>query len=152
MHPAPEDSIQLSITDSRFSDYETVISLNQLLFEEDRLINSYDHPLILTILATDGTEPVGFKLGYALNDREFYSAKGGVLPPYRRRGLARRMLHLMMETAARRGFTTFSYDTFPNLYKPMLILGLQEGFNVTNVEWNARYNDWQMRLTKEIGG
>lgn len=142
--------IQLSITDSRFSVLEFVLDLNRILFEEDRLINSFDHELILTVLATDNGEAVGFKIGYALSPHEFYSAKGGVLPRYRRRGLARRMLHLMMETAARRGFSTFTYDTFPNLYKPMLILGLKEGFNVTNVTWNQQYNDWQMRLSRPL--
>lgn len=143
--------VSYQLIENRFEAFAAVEHLNALLFEENRLINRPDHDLILAVVAESEGETVGFKLGYSLNQTEFYSAKGGVLPQWRRAGLARTMLYLMMEAAGRRGFTRFVYDTFPNLYRPMLILGLKEGFSVEHVQWNAQYNDWQMRLGKSLG-
>ncbi|MEL7415032.1 MAG: hypothetical protein AAGJ92_03965, partial [Pseudomonadota bacterium] len=41
--------------------------------------------------------PVGFKVGYGESEPTFYSAKGGVLEPYRRRGIAKRLLLRQIE-------------------------------------------------------
>ncbi len=141
---------RLVITESRLEHLETVLALNRLIFEEDRLINTFDHEQMLVVLAYAGETPAGFKVGYNLSATDFYSAKGGVLPAFRRQGLAGKMMHLMMQTAARAGYSRFVFDTFPNLYRPMLILGLKEGFTVESVQWNPTLADWQMRLAKPL--
>lgn len=127
-----------------------VLSLNKMIFQEERLINSFDHKLIISLLAMVGSEPVGFKIGYSLDSTSFYSAKGGVLPNYRRDGIARKLLYRMMSEAANEGFVTFCFDTFPNLYKPMLILGLNEGFSVVSSKWNETYEDFELRMSRPI--
>ena len=45
------------------------------------------------LVAEDGEELLGFKLGYELEEGVFYSWLGGVLPTARRRGAARLLLH-----------------------------------------------------------
>lgn len=94
--------------------------------------------------------PIGFKIGYGRKEGEFYSAKGGVLPEYRRQKLADAMMYEMIEIAREARFQVFTYDTFPNMNPGMLILGLNYGFKVTYAGYNARYNDYQITLSLDL--
>lgn len=104
----------------------------------------------MMLLARVDDHPAGFKVGYRENRFVFYSAKGGVLPGYRRRGLARQMLWYMMDEARRRGYVRFTYDTFPNRDRGMTVLGLNEGFRVVKADFNKTYRDWRLRLEKRL--
>ena len=133
------------------SDVYRVKELNRIIFGEDRIINQYHHPDILLFVATYKELPVGYKIGYGRPNRVFYSAKGGVIPAFRRRGIARKLLHLMMyEVYNKKHYKIFSYDTFPNKHKGMLILGLNEGFKVTDAKWNEYYQDYQIHLEQDL--
>lgn len=122
-------------------------ALNFELFRERRIINRTDHEFLVILTAKVLDIPVGFKIGYGRKDGEFYSAKGGVLPNYRRRKLAERMLDDMIDIATTHQYSTFTYDTFPNNHPGMLILGLNKGFKVSYTGYNTRYNDYQVTLT-----
>jgi len=128
---------------------EKVRPVNRTLFKEERIINHYHHPDIILITASLYDVVIGFKLGYG-RKQAYYSAKGGVLEPFRRRGIAKKMLHMMMTAAASRGYKRFRFDTFPNRHSGMLILALQEGFKVTNALWNDFYSDFQIELEKSL--
>ncbi|PSQ68342.1 MAG: hypothetical protein BRD29_04100, partial [Bacteroidetes bacterium QH_2_67_10] len=50
-------------------------ALNREIFGEDHIINSFDREDLIMLLAEarEGGVPVGFKIGYRLSDRVFYS-------------------------------------------------------------------------------
>lgn len=129
---------------------EVVSWLNETIFEEERVINTFDREDLMILLAVVDEEPVGFKIGYRENRFVYYSAKGGVLPEYRRQGLARKLLYEMMSRARARGYIRFAYDTFPNRHAGMTILGLHEGFRVVKADFNKTYKDWRLRLEKRM--
>lgn len=129
---------------------DVIRELNQAVFDEERIINTFDREDLTIYLARVEGEPAGFKIGYRQNRFVYYSAKGGVLPEYRRRGIARRMLRTMMEEARRRGYIRFTYDTFPNRDKGMTVLGLNEGFRVVKADFNKTYRDWRLRLETRL--
>ena len=56
----------------------------------------------------------------------------------------------MMEIARQKGYKTFVYDTFPNLHPGMTIIGLKEGFRVTNADFNQTYKDYCLRFEKAL--
>ncbi|WKE67170.1 GNAT family N-acetyltransferase [Gallaecimonas kandeliae] len=60
-------------------------------------------PHLCLVALVDGV-PAAFKLGYALDDTTFYSWLGGVLPPYRRQGLAQLLLEAQEAWAAGQGY------------------------------------------------
>ncbi len=124
--------------------------LNLTIFDEERIINTFDRDDLLMLLAYVGDEPVGFKIGYRESRFVFYSAKGGILPEYRRAGLALRLLHEMMNHARRRGYRRFAFDTFPNKHPGMTILGLTRGFRVTKADYNPTYKDYRLRFEKKL--
>lgn len=128
----------------------TIRHLNQAIFGEARVINQLDRRDLLMLLATLDGEPVGFKVGYGLSRTTYYSAKGGVLEPWRGRGIARALLHAMEAEARRLGYARFAYDTFPNMHPGMTVLGLREGFEVTAAGYNATYQDYRIRFEKAL--
>lgn len=140
------------ITIDRISkdDLQRVDALNYELFREKRIINRTDHDFLVILTANVQDIPVGFKIGYGRKDGEFYSAKGGVLPNYRRQKLAEQMLDKMIDIATSHRFSTFTYDTFPNNHPGMLILGLKKGFRVSYAGYNTRYSDYQVTLTMQL--
>lgn len=125
-------------------------ALNYELFRERRIINKTNHQVLIILVARLHDIPVGFKIGYGRKNAEFYSAKGGVLPRFRRKKLASEMLDMMMEQAARYGYERFVYDTFPNMHQGMAILGFQRGFRLADAKYNARYSDYQLTLEKRL--
>ncbi len=125
---------------------EIIAQMNRVIFDEDRIINTFARDDLLVLLATVDGKPAGFKVGYRENRFVFYSAKGGVLPEYRRRGIARFMLHDMMQRVAARDYERFAFDTFPNRHPGMAVLALNEGFQVTRADFNPTYRDYRIRF------
>lgn len=125
-------------------------AMNEAIFGERRVINTFDREELVVLLATWDGVPAGFKIGYALSEAEYYSAKGGVLPDYRRRGVARQLLYDLMARARRLGYHRFVYDTFPNKHPGMTVLGLAEGFEVVKAGYNAQHRDYRLRFQKAL--
>ena len=139
--------------------FDEVREINEALFQEARVINRLDRADLLMLLAyqpgEDGEEDgkdvlAGFKVGYGESPAVFYSAKGGVLPAFRRRGLARLLLHRMEDEARQKGYRRFAYDTFPNKHAGMTVLGLAEGYRVAAAGYNAPYRDYRLRFEKTL--
>jgi GNAT superfamily N-acetyltransferase len=124
--------------------------LNRIIFEEERIINTFKRDDVTMFVAYVGGEPVGFKLGYRESRSTFYSAKGGVLPGWRRRGISRQLLHVMVDHVREQGYQRFAYDTFPNKHPGMTVLGLDEGFEVTRADYNSTYKDFRLRFEKKL--
>ena len=129
---------------------EPLLDLNRAIFDEERLINRYDHPDLIALMVTVDGIRAGFKVGYGKDDGVFFSAKGGILPVYRRIGLARKLLNSMMLKASELGYQTFRYDTLASKHKNMLIFGLKEGFDITAAEWMPQLEDYRIELSVSI--
>lgn len=140
----------LRIEEADLSCLEVLHALNVAIFGERRIINTFERDDLVILLAYMGERPVGFKVGYRESAQVFYSAKGGVLPEYRGRGVARQLLHRMIDTVRAYGYTRFAYDTFPNKHPGMTVLGLSEGFAVVKADYNALYRDYRLRFEKKI--
>ncbi|HKJ34239.1 MAG TPA: hypothetical protein VKA34_20600 [Balneolales bacterium] len=132
------------------SDVYRVKEINRIIFGEDRIINQYHHPDIVLLIASYNKLPVGYKIGYGRPGRVFYSAKGGIIPAFRRKGIAKKLLNLMMYEVYQMDYKVFSYDTFPNKHRGMIILGLNEGFKISDAKWNEYYQDYQIHLEKDL--
>ena len=146
--PRPEPLLHIDIVGMEALD--TIQRLNRTIFGEERVINSFEREGLLMLIASVSEEPVGFKIGYRESRHTFYSAKGGVLPGFRRRGISRRLLYAMLDEVRRQGYRRFAYDTFPNMHPGMTVLGLAEGFRVARADYNATYKDYRLRFEKKL--
>lgn len=129
---------------------DVIQDLNLTIFEEQRIINTFDREDLMLLLASIDGEAIAFKIGYRENRFIYYSAKGGVLPEYRRNGIARLLLFDMMDRIRTRGYQRFAFDTFPNRHPGMAVMALQEGFRITKADFNTTYRDYRLRFEKKL--
>ena len=72
----------------------------------------------LVLVAEQGGDLVGFKVGYALDRRRFYSWIGGIHPAHRRQGIAQALLETQQRWAAAQGYDSIEVKTsraFPQM-------------------------------------
>ena len=97
--------------------------------EYSKRLNSTVH-LILT--AYDDHNPIAFKIGYQRHpDGSFYSWMGGVLPNYRRKGIANNLADHQEIWAKKNGYNSIRMQTREK-HKAMLALAINRGFQITN--------------------
>lgn len=130
---------------------EEILPMNRQLFEEDRLINSFAREDLMIWVARSEGLAVGFKVGYRESRTVYYSAKGGVAPAFRRRGIARQLLGVMADAAREQGYRKLAFDTFPNRHPGMAVLALKEGFRLARADYNPTYRDYRLRFEMDLG-
>lgn len=140
----------LVIREVGLEDLDAVRDMNRAIFEEERIINTFDRQHLMILVAEACGRPAGFKIGYRENRFVFYSAKGAVMPEFRRLGLARLMLFDMIERVRPSGYRRFAFDTFPNRHPGMTVLALQEGFRVVQADYNPTYRDFRLRFEMRL--
>lgn len=148
---APPGLAPLRIERVGFEAMDVVRALNRTIFQEERVINSFEREDLLMLMAFVADAPVGFKIGYRENRHTFYSAKGGVLSAYRRRGVAQRLMEAMLAHVRARGYTHFAFDTFPNRHPGMTVMALRDGFRLVRADFNSTYSDYRLRFEKRVG-
>ncbi len=87
-------------------------------------------PWIFTVLAYDGGQLVGFKIGRSEDPREFESWRGGVLESHRRQGIARELAQRQEAWCRAQNFRVICTQTDPD-NAPMLMLNLAQGFIIS---------------------
>ncbi|MCJ2378866.1 GNAT family N-acetyltransferase [Vibrio sp. ZSDZ34] len=98
---------------SEFVQKESVDSLQR------RLVGKR-HQVLLA--EQDGTL-LGFKIGYELDEKTFYSWFGGVCPSARRKGVAQSLLNHQEAWAAKQGYTAIavkSRNQFPSMLRMLI--------------------------------
>ena len=111
------------------------------------LINRLNNRETCILVAYKNEKPVGFKLGYALNDTTFYSWLGGVLPHSRRDGIAQVLLHTQEDWALNHGYQHIEVKT-RNCFPAMLIMLIKNGYQLSELEVADNIADNRVRLVK----
>ncbi len=88
---------------------------------------------LLAQVAFVGEVPVGFKLGYERTPEEFYSWLGGVLPEWRKQGIAQELLRLQHTKVKALGYEKITTKS-RNQFTQMLILNLKSGFHIVGTQ------------------
>lgn len=101
------------------------------------------------LIAYVGEEPAGFKLGYALDKDNFYSWLGGVLPKYRRDGVAQALLEAQENWAKEKGYKSISVKT-RNSFPAMLMMLVKNGYQVIELEKKGEVGDYRLVLRKTL--
>ena len=104
--------------------------------EEHRIRWRLEHmPDASVFTVLDGADVVAFKAGYAVSDTKYYSWLSGVLPDYRRRGLASTLMERQHAWLAGRGYVLV--ETAANQENTaMAAVNLKHGFTIAGVRRN----------------
>lgn len=99
-------------------------------YQKGRLTHeAQSHRGVVAHLASIDGQPVGFKIGYQLKEKIFYSWLGGVLPEFRRRGVARALMKEQHQSIKSLGYEYVRTNS-RNANREMMILSLQFGFDI----------------------
>lgn len=104
---------------------------------------------LIVIALIEGT-PAGCKIAYdRFEDGTLYSWLGGVIPAYRKMGLAKKMADYQEEWALNNGFSAIRFKTL-NRHKAMLTFAINNGFQVFNVKPKDEIENYRIELIKDL--
>jgi ribosomal protein S18 acetylase RimI-like enzyme len=110
----------------------------------------FSAPRYLMLVACIDDEIVGFKVGYERqSDGSFYSWMGGVAQQHRRRGVAQTLADHMETWAQKQGYQRIRFKT-RNSHRAMLLFGIQQGFQIVEVEKRDEIGEYRILLEKEL--
>lgn len=116
-------------------------------------INEYykrlEHVNHKILIAEENDRIVGFKVGYQIADNTFYSWMGGVIPEYRRKGIAKKLAVYQEEWAKNQGYDFIEMKT-RNIHKRMLIFALSNDFVISGVEPKTDPRQHRIYLKKKL--
>lgn len=102
----------------------------------------------LILVAYQHNQAVGFKVGYQ-QDNHFYSWMGGVLPAFRRRGIAQQLADAQEDWAKQQNYPYIYFKT-RNEHKAMLMFALQNGFDIVDCYLKSSVQQYRIVLRKKI--
>lgn len=109
-----------------------------------------DGPSALVLVARMEGEAVGFKAGYdRFRDGSWYSWMGGVLAPWRGRGIAQRLLEAQEAWVQAQGFQTLYVKT-RNQHKRMMAFLAMNDYDVVRVEEKSTVSDSRVLYAKHF--
>ncbi len=104
--------------------------------------------LILIAYENESGNAIGFKVGYE-RDGYFYSWMGGVLPAFRKFGVAKALADTQESWAKKQGYSSITFKT-RNQHKGMLIFALKNGFNIIGFKERESVETNRILLRKEL--
>jgi GNAT superfamily N-acetyltransferase len=141
------------ITIREGSDDEVVALMEQLPefvnpYSKDELKKRLEAAHLMLVAEVDDYL-AGFKCGYErdIGTMKFYSWLGGVLPKYRKMGIAQKLLNKMEDWCRERNYEVLEFKTF-NQHKGMLIFSIKNGFEIVDVRYSEKDDRRRIILQK----
>lgn len=95
----------------------------------------------LSLIAEIEDRPVGFSMGFELKPNTWMNWLIGVLPDFRRDGIASQLTHAEQAWASEHGYQYHRMECH-NRHRPILHLAISHGFDVVGVRWdNDRHSN-----------
>jgi len=132
-----------------------ILTINALIPEfdyaisEDKLQSRLKDRKSLLLIASVNEKLVGYKLGYALNEHQFYSWLGGVIPAYRKQSIARKLLNAQEAWAIEHSYKQVLVKSM-NCFPAMLTMLINNGYQITGYENNGDALNSKIKFTKAI--
>jgi GNAT superfamily N-acetyltransferase len=118
----------------------TLCSLYNQIFRPQRDIESFQRRFrgrynILMLVARLGDRPVGFFLGFELKPTVYFSWFYGVLPEFRRQGIASQLMDAVHSWALQNEYESIRFECH-NQHRPMLHLAIAHGYDIVGIRWD----------------
>ncbi len=146
----------LSNLNLREASLEEILQVHQLIpeFPEKVSLDFYQERLAnqvhLALVAEANGELVGFKVGYQSGRTQtFYSWMGGVIPEFRRFGIAGALAVVQESWAKEKGFKDVFFKT-RNRFPSMISFGIKRGFKIMKVIPKGVVEDYRVVMMKNL--
>ena len=103
---------------------------------------------LLIVLAKSSNKYVGFKVGFERRKKQFYSWMGGVIPQYRKQGIALELMNRQHSWLSEKKYKRVRTQT-GNEFRNMITLNIKNGFDIMGTFLN-RKNKIRIILEKNL--
>lgn len=137
-------------------DIPTIVSLYNQIFRPARDVASLRRRFqgrhnILMLIARLQDVPVGFFLGFELKPAVYFSWFYGVLPEYRRQGIASQLMDAVHSWCRQNEYESLRFECH-NQHRPMLHLAIALGYDIVGIRWDPDRGDNLVIFEKVLGG
>jgi GNAT superfamily N-acetyltransferase len=121
-------------------DLDEIVKLFNQIFRPARNVEFFSRRYlgrhnVLQMVARIEERAVGFFLGFELKPDVFFSWFYGVLPDYRRQGIASQIIEAVHEWAREHDYEAIRFECY-NQHRPMLHLGIALGYDIVGIRWD----------------
>ena len=95
---------------------------------------------ILQLVARLQDRPIGFFLGFELKPTVFFAWFYGVLPEFRRQGIASQLMEAVHSWAKQNEYESIRFECH-NQHRPMLHLAIAMGYDIVGIRWDPDRGD-----------
>jgi GNAT superfamily N-acetyltransferase len=117
-----------------------VSRLYNQVFRPSRDVDSFQRRFqgrynVLQLVARLQDQPVGFFLGFELKPTVYYAWFYGVLPEFRRQGIASQLMEAVHSWARQNDYEAIRFECH-NQHRPMLHLAIAVGYDIVGIRWD----------------
>src|ERR1700693_1224495 len=95
---------------------------------------------VLQLLARVNEQPVAFFLGFELKPTVYFAWFYGVLPEFRRQGIASQLMDAVHSWATQNEYESIRFECH-NQHRPMLHLAIALGYDIVGIRWDPDRGD-----------
>jgi len=95
---------------------------------------------VLMLVARLDDRPVGFFIGFELKPGVFFAWFYGVVPEYRRQGIASQLMDAVHSWAKQNDYDSIRFECH-NQHRPMLHLAIAVGYDIVGMRWDPDRGD-----------
>jgi GNAT superfamily N-acetyltransferase len=126
-------------------DLRVITQLYSQIFRPPREIESFRRRFrgrynVLQLMARIGDRPVGFFLGFELKPTVYFAWFYGVLPEYRRQGIASQLMEAVHAWARQNDYESLRFECH-NQHRPMLHLAIAQEYDIVGIRWDPDRGD-----------
>ena len=137
-------------------DLGEIVRLYNQIFRPARDVESFQRRYrgrynILQLIARIGNRSVGFFLGFELKPGCFFAWFYGVVPEYRRQGIASQLMDAVHEWARQNDYDTLRFECH-NQHRPMLHLAIAKEYDIVGIRWDPDRGDNLVLFEKGLNG
>ena len=137
-------------------DLPVIVSLYNQIFRPARDVDSFRRRFrgrynVLQLLARLQERPVGFFLGFELKPTVYFSWFYGVLPDFRRQGIASQLMDAVHAWAKQNEYESLRFECH-NQHRPMLHLAIALGYDIVGIRWDPDRGDNLVIFEKVLSG
>lgn len=137
-------------------DLPVIVDLFNQIYRPSRDLESFQRRFrgrlnVLQMVARLDNHPVGFFIGFELKPTIFFTWFYGVLPEFRRQGIASQLMEAAHAWAKAQGYEYIRFECH-NQHRPMLHLAIELGYDIVGIRWDPDRADNLVIFDKYLQG
>jgi GNAT superfamily N-acetyltransferase len=135
-------------------DLDSIVQLFNQIFRPQRAKEFFERRYlgrhnVVQMLALVERRPVGFTIGFELKPSVFFTWFYGVLPDYRRQGIASQLMDAVHGWATMNEYESIRFE-FHNQHRPMLHLAIALKYDIVGLRWDPDRGDNLVLFQKSL--